>query len=127
MTNDHELTGRGSTSLVWVAGPTVRRERGTHSGSVAALLQHLDRHGFALAPRHLGVDEQGRDAPSRVSLTPRGTSSPTARIRTHLRCEIWAQSTAQAASAASADPAGSCCTMGTQPSIRRHSSPNGAA
>lgn len=42
-------------------GDTVRRPRSGASGFVAAYLAHLESVGFDGAPRHLGVDAQGRD------------------------------------------------------------------
>jgi hypothetical protein len=42
-------------------GDTVRRPRQQQSAFVAAYLEHLDRVGFAGAPRFLGVDDRGRD------------------------------------------------------------------
>lgn len=41
-------------------GETLRRPWGPWSGSVAALLEHLERSGFRGAPRSLGRDERGR-------------------------------------------------------------------
>lgn len=42
-------------------GDTVRREAGPWTDAVAALLSHLERKGFAGAPRFLGIDAQGRE------------------------------------------------------------------
>lgn len=42
-------------------GDTVRRPVTDRSAFVADLLHHFERRGFAGAPRHLGVDEAGRD------------------------------------------------------------------
>ena len=42
-------------------GDTVRRPAKPWSPAVRALLHHLEAVGFDGAPRHLGVDEQGRD------------------------------------------------------------------
>jgi hypothetical protein len=54
------LTGGSVTSVVRV-GDTVRRAMGPWSPAVHALLKHLERSGFAGAPRVLGIDEQGRE------------------------------------------------------------------
>src|SRR5262245_35261518 len=51
----------GSHSVVVRVGSTVRRVRRPWSSSVIALLQHVEREGFAGAPRALGFDEQGRE------------------------------------------------------------------
>ena len=51
----------GSHSGVVRVGETVRRETRPWSSSVHDLLRHLDREGFAGAPRALGFDDQGRE------------------------------------------------------------------
>ena len=56
-----ELVGRGAMNRVWRVGDTIRRSRGPWSDTTAVLLVHLERRGFTAAPRHLGVDDQGRD------------------------------------------------------------------
>ncbi len=61
MTEGEEITGRGAMNRIWRAGDTIRRSRGPWSETTAALLRHLERRGFTAAPRHLGVDELGRD------------------------------------------------------------------
>ena len=43
-------------------GHTVRRQAGTHTAAVHALLRHLEAVGFTGAPRALGIDDQGREA-----------------------------------------------------------------
>lgn len=55
------LAGGDVTEGVVRVGDTVRRPRGPWSDSVAAYLRHLEAVGFEGAPRHLGVDERGRD------------------------------------------------------------------
>lgn len=62
-------------SRLWRVGDTVRRERGPHSDAVAALLRHLEVRGYPYSPRHLGVDDQGRDV---LSVVP-GEPVPTLR------------------------------------------------
>ncbi|SEC48217.1 Phosphotransferase enzyme family protein [Streptomyces sp. 3213] len=52
--------GRVTPGVVRV-GDTVRRPVTEASPFVARLLGHLERRGFAGAPRHLGVDAAGRD------------------------------------------------------------------
>lgn len=42
-------------------GKVVYRRAGAHTPAVHALLHHLERVGFARAPRALGVDDQGRE------------------------------------------------------------------
>jgi hypothetical protein len=61
MTEGEEITGRGAMNRIWKAGDTIRRSRGPWSDTTAALLRHLERRGFTAAPRHLGVDDLGRD------------------------------------------------------------------
>lgn len=67
---EQEIVGRGSMGRLWVVGDTVRRERGPHSDTIAALLQHLQRREYPYSPRYLGVDEHGRDVLSRVPGQP---------------------------------------------------------
>jgi aminoglycoside phosphotransferase (APT) family kinase protein len=55
------LAGGDVTVGVVRVGDTVRRPRGPWSSSVAAYLRHLESVGFEGSPRHLGIDEQGRD------------------------------------------------------------------
>ncbi|MGI8848057.1 MAG: phosphotransferase [Candidatus Dormibacteria bacterium] len=55
------LVGGDVTDGLVRVGNTVRRPRQGHSKSVAAYLRHLQAVGFTAAPRHLGVDVQGRD------------------------------------------------------------------
>ena len=55
------LAGGWATEGVVRVGQTVRRPRGANADFVEQLLGHLERVGFNAAPRHLGVDEQGRD------------------------------------------------------------------
>ena len=52
--------GRTTPGVVRVGG-TVRRPRGPNAAFAADLLRHLERVGFAGAPRWLGVDARGRD------------------------------------------------------------------
>jgi len=51
----------GSHSRVVRVGETVRRVSRPWSSSVHELLRHLDREGFAGAPRALGFDDEGRE------------------------------------------------------------------
>jgi len=51
----------GSHSTVIKVGQTVRRSSHSWSAVVLDLLEHLERQGFAGAPRALGFDEQGRE------------------------------------------------------------------
>jgi Ser/Thr protein kinase RdoA (MazF antagonist) len=59
------LGGDVTDGLVRIGG-TVRRPRGPVSEAVGRVLRHLEAAGFAGAPRHLGVDRQGRDVLSFV-------------------------------------------------------------
>ena len=63
MTDELEipLLGGDVTEGLVRIGNTVRRPASAHSGAVAAYLRQLEEAGFAEAPRHLGVDAQGRD------------------------------------------------------------------
>jgi len=65
-----ELVGQGRMNRVGRVGDTIRRSRGPWSDTTAALLAHLERRGFSAAPRHLGVDDQGRDVLSVLPGTP---------------------------------------------------------
>jgi len=56
--------GTANAGLVVRVGGTVRRPPST--AGTRALLQHLERAGFDGAPRHLGVDDRGRDILSYV-------------------------------------------------------------
>ncbi|MCD7440084.1 aminoglycoside phosphotransferase family protein [Streptomyces lincolnensis] len=60
------LVGGRVTSGVVRVGDTVRRPVTEASSFVAELLGHLERRGFAGAPRHLGSDGLGRDVFSYV-------------------------------------------------------------
>ncbi|WP_329352743.1 aminoglycoside phosphotransferase family protein [Streptomyces sp. NBC_01261] len=55
------LSGGRITPGVVRIGDTVRRPTTPASPFVARLLGHLEQHGFTGAPRHLGLDEAGRD------------------------------------------------------------------
>ncbi|WP_371749298.1 phosphotransferase family protein [Streptomyces sp. NBC_00280] len=66
MENEEPLSGGRITPGVVKAGDTVRRPTTPASPFVAQLLGHLQRQGFTGAPRHLGIDEAGRDVLSYV-------------------------------------------------------------
>lgn len=51
----------GSGGAVVRVGNTVRRPVRPQSSAVKAFLRHLETAGFAGAPRHLGVDDRGRE------------------------------------------------------------------
>lgn len=55
------LLGGRLTSGVVRVGETVRRPSSSSSPFVARLLAHLEASGFDGAPKHLGLDEAGRD------------------------------------------------------------------
>lgn len=55
------LLGGDVTEGVVRVGNTVRRPASPQSPAIAAYLRHLERAGVAEAPRHLGIDSQGRD------------------------------------------------------------------
>lgn len=57
---EERLAG-GMINEVVRVGSTVRRDGGPWTPTVQALLAHVRAHGFDLAPRPLGIDEQGRD------------------------------------------------------------------
>jgi hypothetical protein len=54
------LGGRSTPGVVRV-GDTVRRPQGGNAEYVHGLLRHLERCGFAGAPRYLGIDAKGRE------------------------------------------------------------------
>jgi hypothetical protein len=55
------LSGGNVTAGIVRVGDTVRRPAGAWTPAVHTLLDHLQRKGFAGAPRRLGVDAQGRE------------------------------------------------------------------
>lgn len=57
---EEPLTG-GFVNQVVRVGDTVRRSAGPWTPAVHALLRHLERAGFAAAPRVLGMDDRGRE------------------------------------------------------------------
>jgi hypothetical protein len=61
LTDEIPLVGGNVTAGVVRAGDTVRRPAGVWTPAVHALLHHLERKGFAGAPRALGFDERGRE------------------------------------------------------------------
>jgi hypothetical protein len=52
--------GRNAAEVVRI-GDTVHRSREPGSEFAARLLRHLESAGYTYAPRHLGVDDRGRD------------------------------------------------------------------
>ncbi|MCX4481786.1 hypothetical protein OOK44_36025 [Streptomyces cellulosae] len=66
MEDEEPLSGGRITPGVVRAGDTVRRPTTPASPFVAQLLGHLQRQGFTGAPRHLGIDEAGRDVLSHL-------------------------------------------------------------
>lgn len=61
MAEEQPLPRGDVTEGVVRVGDTVRRPHQGTSDAIAHYLDHLERAGFAGAPRYLGVDEQGRD------------------------------------------------------------------
>lgn len=62
MTDEIPLVGGMDARFAPVrVGDTVRRYPGAFRVAVRALLRHLEATGFGGAPRHLGIDEQGRE------------------------------------------------------------------
>jgi hypothetical protein len=59
--NETFLSGGRVTPGVARVGDTVRRSVKPASPFVRLLLAELEARGFDAAPRHLGVDDQGRD------------------------------------------------------------------
>jgi Phosphotransferase enzyme family len=68
------LGGLTNAGLVSRVGDTVRRPLRPESAGTHALLTHLERAGFAGAPRYLGVDEREREVlsyiPGRAAIAP---------------------------------------------------------
>jgi hypothetical protein len=58
--------GTTNAGLVTRIGDTVRRPLRPNSAATKALLDHLERVGFEAAPRHLGIDEYGREVLSYI-------------------------------------------------------------
>jgi len=65
------IGGRNASEVVRV-GDTVRRARDPGSASAARLLGYLEASGYPYAPRHLGVDDRGRDI---LTYIPGGTTN----------------------------------------------------
>ena len=72
---EERLAGGRTAGAVRV-GDTVRRPVRPWSKTVQDLLEHLDRSGFAAAPRPLGVDSQGRDVQSLLAGETVGLTVP---------------------------------------------------
>jgi hypothetical protein len=74
MSDNESLLSGGNVTPVVRVGDTVRRASGPWSFAVHGLLRHLEAHGFAGAPRWLGIDEQGREVltfiPGKVGFLP---------------------------------------------------------
>src|SRR3954468_10246938 len=69
MPDDETLLRGGYTNAGQVArvGDTVRRPWRPTSPATRALLEHLERAGFAGAPRFLGIDDNGREVLSFIA------------------------------------------------------------
>jgi hypothetical protein len=76
---DEHLTGGRNTSEVVRIGDTVRRTRGPGASFSARVLALLESVGYSYAPRHLGVDDRGRDI--RSYIPGRTTDHPSQRHR----------------------------------------------
>jgi hypothetical protein len=70
------LRGGDVTEGVVRSGDTVRRPHSASSERVRSLLTHLERVGFAGAPRYLGVDDRGRDVLTFVDGEVAGRPAP---------------------------------------------------
>jgi len=73
--DEQTLAGGNAGGAVRVGG-TVRRVAGSWTPSVHALLRHLERVGFAGAPRALGFDERGREVLSFLPGNTVGNARP---------------------------------------------------
>jgi aminoglycoside phosphotransferase (APT) family kinase protein len=65
-TAEEPLTGGNNAAEVVRVGDTVHRSRGPRSAFVADVLRQLEAVGYPYAPRHLGIDDRGRDVLSYV-------------------------------------------------------------
>ncbi|MEU5696867.1 aminoglycoside phosphotransferase family protein [Actinosynnema sp. NPDC020468] len=75
--DEERLVGGNDTEEVVRVGDTVRRTPGPRSDFVAEVLRHLESVDYPYAPRHLGVDDRGREV---VSFVPgRTTDHPSQR------------------------------------------------
>lgn len=61
MSREEERLGGGTLTPVVRVGDTVHRPIGHWSPAVHSLLDHLEAVGFSGAPRHLGIDDRGRE------------------------------------------------------------------
>jgi hypothetical protein len=70
----HLHGGTTNAGLVTRVGDTVRRPLRPTSAATKALLDHLEHAGFDAAPRHLGVDDLGREVlsyiPGQAAIAP---------------------------------------------------------
>lgn len=74
---EERLVGGNNAEEVVRVGDTVHRTRGPRSDFAADVLRYLESVGYLHAPRHLGIDDQGRDV---LSYIPgRTTDHPTQR------------------------------------------------
>ncbi|MEV4111723.1 phosphotransferase [Nonomuraea sp. NPDC049695] len=74
---EEPLTGGNNALEVVRVGDTVRRARDAGAAFAARVLTHLESVGYRHAPRHLGIDERGRDILSFIPGTT--TDHPTQR------------------------------------------------
>jgi Ser/Thr protein kinase RdoA (MazF antagonist) len=58
---EEPLAGGNNTHEVVRIGATVRRSRGDRAPFATQVLTYLESVGYPYAPRHLGIDERGRD------------------------------------------------------------------
>jgi hypothetical protein len=59
--NDETVLTGGNLSTVVRVGDTVRRNTGSWTPAIHAVLAHLASRGFAASPRALGIDNRGRE------------------------------------------------------------------
>jgi hypothetical protein len=76
VTEDEVPLRGGTLHTVVRVGDTVRRPAGPWSPTVHALLRHIRRRGFDLAPEPLGYDDSGREILSFIPGTTVGWSLP---------------------------------------------------
>ena len=74
-TDEQRLAGGRNDGAVRV-GATVRKQAGTQTPAVQALLRHLEAVGFPGAPRSLGLDDRGREVLTHLDGLTVGDSRP---------------------------------------------------
>lgn len=90
MSGEELLPAGQSGTTVWRSGRGVHRSSGPWTPTVHAFLHHLERVGFAGAPRVLGIDDRGREVLTHIDGDV--LADPTWRLGRPTPWPDWAQS-----------------------------------